>query len=89
MTMLPIRERDYAELLLARAALGGGTAQAGPLLRQAQTGTPGLSASGQLAMGRTLQTGLIRAFAQGGGARRETFGGRSGRLWERHAAPGP
>lgn len=89
MSTLTVRERDYELLLLTRAVLGGGTAQAGGLLRTAHPGAEGISAPGRVALERTLSTGLLRSLAQGGGARPERFGAaKPGRLWHRHPPPG-
>lgn len=93
--MITVRERDYELVVLARAVVGAGSAQAGGLLRsprgdlrRGQAGPgPGLSPLGVAALQRTFSVGLVRALARGGGARREHVAGRAGRLWERHAAP--
>lgn len=94
--MIPVRERDYELVVLARAVVGAGSAQAGGLLRSPRGGetkrgqaptSPGLSPLGVTALQRTFSVGLVRALARGGGSRREQVAGRSGRLWERHDAP--
>lgn len=94
--MITVRERDYELVVLARAVVGAGSAQAGGLLRSLRGGeakrgqsptSPGLSPLGVTALQRTLSVGLVRALARGGGSRKEQVAGRTGRLWERHAAP--
>ncbi len=94
--MITVRERDYELVLLARAVVGAGSAQAAALLRTPRASGrvgkggqqgPGLSPLGVQALERTFGVGIVRALARGGGARKEHLGGRSGRLWERHAAP--
>lgn len=94
--MITVRERDYELVVLARAVVGAGSAQAGGLLRSPRGGEakrgpvptgPGLSPLGVTALQRTLSVGLVRALARGGGSRKEQVPGKTGRLWERHAAP--
>lgn len=80
---LAVREGEYDLLMLARAVLGSGAAQAGPLLRSHRPVSPTLSPVGVVALKSTLAKGLVRALAHGGGARPAP-----GRLWERFPAPG-
>ncbi len=87
MSVRPIHECDYELLVLLRAVLGAGSAQAGALLRTAHDTRAGISTLGLEALKHTLATGLVRALAHGGGARREAFGTPAGRLWQRHPPP--
>ena len=87
---LEVRGVDLETLIVVRAMVGAGSAQALGLLQTARPEADGLSAAGVLALRRTLGMGLVLCLAQGGGARREHFsapGGVPWRLWNRHAPP--
>ncbi len=82
-----VRATEYELILLTRAVLGDVDPRVAPLLRGARPLAEALTPSGVAGLRATVATGLVRAFARGGGARVERFGGQPGRLWDRHPAP--